>query len=199
MMPAHSIGQVTHRTIQLAGEQTERILDRWSHAWREVLASASGAALAWVVAERLLGHPQPIFAPISAIICLSPGLPSHTKQTIGLLIGVATGILIGELASVLPDSMPLMRLGLAAFVAMLAAASYGLPAVVPIQAGVSAILVVTFGAATTGSVRLADVAVGAVVGLVFSYVLPAPGQTKGPRATDRRLPSNAIRYRSPQG
>ena len=138
-----------------------------------------------MVAERLLGHPQPIFAPISAIICLSPGLPSHTKQTIGLLIGVATGILIGELASVLPDSMPLMRLGLAAFVAMLAAASYGLPAVVPIPAGVSAILVVTFGAAPTGSVRMADVAIGAIVGLVFSYVLPAPGQNKEPRATDR--------------
>jgi hypothetical protein len=123
-MMAHSILQVTHWKIQLACEQTARILDRWSHSWREVLASALGAALAWVVAERLLGHHQPIFAPISAIICLSPGLPSHTKQTISLLIGVATGILIGELALALPDSMPLIRLGLAAFVAMLAAASY---------------------------------------------------------------------------
>jgi uncharacterized membrane protein YgaE (UPF0421/DUF939 family) len=181
-MMAHSILQVTHWKIQLACEQTARILDRWSHSWREVLASALGAALAWVVAERLLGHHQPIFAPISAIICLSPGLPSHTKQTISLLIGVATGILIGELALALPDSMPLIRLGLAAFVAMLAAASYGLPAVVPIQAGVSAILVVTFGTATTGSVRMADVAIGALVGLVFSCILPAPRQSQRAKA-----------------
>jgi hypothetical protein len=62
----HSILQVLHRTIQLAGEQITRILGRWSHAWCEVLASALGAALAWVMAERLLGHHQPIFAPISA-------------------------------------------------------------------------------------------------------------------------------------
>jgi hypothetical protein len=94
----------------------------------------------------------------------------------------ATGILIGELALALPDSMPLIRLGLAAFVAMLAAASYGLPAVVPIQAGVSAILVVTFGTATTGSVRMADVAIGALVGLVFSYILPAPRQSQRAKA-----------------
>jgi uncharacterized membrane protein YgaE (UPF0421/DUF939 family) len=111
------------RKIQLASELTARILGRWSDAWREVLASALGAALAWVLAERLLGHPQPIFAPISAIICLSPGLPSHTKQTIGLLLGVASGIVIGELALALPDTLPLLRLTLAAFVAMLAAAS----------------------------------------------------------------------------
>jgi uncharacterized membrane protein YgaE (UPF0421/DUF939 family) len=71
---------------------------------------------------------------------------------------------------------------LAAFVAMLAAASYGLPAVVPIQAGVSAILVVTFGTATTGSVRMADVAIGALVGLVFSYILPAPRQSQRAKA-----------------
>jgi uncharacterized membrane protein YgaE (UPF0421/DUF939 family) len=170
------------RRSQLASELTARILGRWSDAWREVLASALGAALAWVLAERLLGHPQPIFAPISAIICLSPGLPSHTKQTIGLLLGVASGIVIGELALALPDTLPLLRLTLAAFVAMLAAASYGLLAVVPIQAGVSAILVVTFGSATTGFVRMADVAMGAVVGLLFSHILPAPEQSQSAKA-----------------
>ena len=162
----------------MARELTARILGRWSHAWREALASALGAALAWVLAEHLLGHPQPIFAPISAIICLSPGLPSHTKQTMGLLLGVATGIVIGELALALPDSMPLLRLTLAAFFSMMVAASYGQPAVVPIQAGVSAILVVAFGPATTGSVRMADVAVGAAVGFLFSQVLSIVDQNR---------------------
>jgi Fusaric acid resistance protein-like len=92
-----------------AGCHGARILGRWSGAWRQVLASALGAALAWVLAERLLGHPQPIFAPISAIGCLSPGLPSHTKQTMGLLLGVATGIVIGELTLTLPDTIPLLK------------------------------------------------------------------------------------------
>jgi hypothetical protein len=46
---------------------------------------------------------------------------------------------------------------LAAFFAMLAAASYAQLADVPIQAGVSAILVVALGPAITGSVRIADI------------------------------------------
>jgi len=92
----------------LAGKRIGRIFLRWSEAWREALASALGAALSWFLAERLLGHPQPIFAAISAIVCLSPGLPSHTKQTGGLLLGVATGIVIGELTTALSDNIPLL-------------------------------------------------------------------------------------------
>ena len=85
-----------HWKTQRAGALVARILVRWSDAWREALAAALGATLSWLLAELLLGHPQPIFAAISAIVCLSPGLPSYTKQTEGLLLGVATGIVIGE-------------------------------------------------------------------------------------------------------
>ena len=145
-----------------------RILGRWSEAWREALASALAAALSWVLAERLFGHQQPIFAAISAIVCLSPGIPSHTKQTVGLVLGVATGIVIGELSLVLPNVFPLLKITLTAFFAMIVAASYGQAAVVPIQAGVSAILVVALGPATTGYVRMIDVGVGAAVGFFFS-------------------------------
>jgi uncharacterized membrane protein YgaE (UPF0421/DUF939 family) len=159
-----------------AGDLIARIFLRWSEAWREALASALGAALSWVLAERLLGHPQPVFAAISAIVCLSPGLPSHRKQTEGLLLGVATGIVIGELSLVFPDGIPLLRMTLAAFFSMIVAASYGQPAVVPIQAGVSAVLLVAFGPATTGFVRMTDVAVGAAIGFLFSQVLSAVEQ-----------------------
>ena len=155
------------------------ILERWSADWREVLASALGAGLAWVLAQRLFGHPGPIFAPISAIICLAPGLPSHTKQSIGLLLGVATGIVVGELSLLVPDEFLLLRIVSACFLAMLVASAYGQSAVVPIQAGVSALLVVAIGPATTGSVRMIDVAVGAAVGLVISVVLTDRHQSLG--------------------
>jgi len=151
-----------------------KILERWSEAWREVLASALAAALSWFLAQRLFGHQQPIFAAITAIVCLAPGLPSHTKQTVGLLLGVATGILVGELSLVLLDDIPLLRITLAAFFSMIVATSYGQAAVVPIQAGVSAILIVALGPAMTGSVRMIDVAIGAAVGFFFSQVLLTP-------------------------
>ena len=92
------------------------------------------------------------------------------------MLGVATGIVIGELSLVFPDGIPLLRITLAAFFSMIVAASYGQPAVVPIQAGVSAILLVALGPATTGFVRMTDVALGAAVGFLFSQVLSAVDQ-----------------------
>src|SRR6476646_10306277 len=130
MLSPQEVKSYTRRS-HLAGELSARIFLRWSEAWREALASALGAALSFFLAERLLGHPQPVFAAISAIVCLSPGLPSHTKQTEGLLLGVATGIVIGELSLALPDGIPLLRITLAAFFSVIVAASYGQPAVVP--------------------------------------------------------------------
>ena len=69
----------------------ERLAFRWSSAWRDALASAIAAALAWILATHLLGHVHPVFAAISAVVCLAPGLPSHGKQAVGLMVGVATG------------------------------------------------------------------------------------------------------------
>jgi uncharacterized membrane protein YgaE (UPF0421/DUF939 family) len=149
----------------------ENIGHRWSEAWREALASALAAGLSWFLAQRIFGHPQPVFAAISAIICLAPGLASHSKQAVGLLLGVATGIVIGELSLALPDGVPVLKVILAAFFAMIIAASYGQAVVTPIQAGVSAILIIAFGPATTGSVRMIDVAVGVAVGFAFGQAL----------------------------
>src|SRR5690349_13779709 len=98
---------------------TLRVIERWRGTWRDVLAASIAAGIAWMLAHRLFGHPAPIFAAISAIICLAPGLPSHAGQAIGLLIGVATGIVIGELALFLPADPPLVRLTLASLAAML--------------------------------------------------------------------------------
>jgi uncharacterized membrane protein YgaE (UPF0421/DUF939 family) len=144
---------------------------RWRETWRGSMASAVAAGLAWVLAQHLFGHSKPLFAAISAIICLSPGLPSHAGQALGLLVGVAIGSGVGELSLFLPEGWPLLRLGVAAFVAILAAATLGLPPVVPIQSGVSAILALAFGPETAGSGRVLDVAGGAAIGLWFSQVL----------------------------
>ena len=109
----------------------DRLAFRWSSAWRDALASAIAAALAWILASHLLGHVHPVFAAISAVVCLAPGLPSHGKQAVGLMVGVATGILVGEAALWLPDAYPLLRIGFATFSAIAIAALYGLGPVVP--------------------------------------------------------------------
>jgi len=86
-----------------------RILcDRWRSPLREVAAATIAALLAWVVAQDLFGHPHPIFAAVIAIVSLGPGIASHRKQAWGLVLGVATGILVGAPA---PDTPALFLFG----------------------------------------------------------------------------------------
>ncbi len=149
-----------------------RILDRWRSTWLDALESAAGATLAWVIAHGIFGHERPVFAAVSAIVCLSPALPNHARQAVGLMSGVVTGTVVGELGLLMvPDTYPVLRLAVVSFVAMMIATSYGQPAVVPIQAGVSALLVLAMGPQTAGLSRLIDVAIGTGVGLLFSQVL----------------------------
>lgn len=157
------------------------LTSRFSLAWRDAAASAIAAGIAWVLAVWLFGHPHPVFAAVTAIVCLSPGLPSHGRQAVGLMLGVATGIVVGEVALVLlpegflvPEGLSLLRLTVATFFSILIAAAFGQAAVVAIQSGVSAVLVLALGPHSAGLVRLEDVGVGVVVGLVFSQVLLTP-------------------------
>lgn len=155
-------------------ERARRAPDRVRAAWRDAAAAAVAAAIAWVFAVWAFGHPHPVFAAVSAIVCLSPGLPNHGRQAIGLMAGVATGIVVGELALYVPATYPLVRVSAAAFFAILIASTYGMLAVVPIQSGVSAVLVLALGSESAGAVRMLDVAAGTAVGMLFSQVLLTP-------------------------
>ena len=100
-----------------------------------------------------------MFAAIAAIVCLSPGVASHGRQAVGMLIGVGIGIAAGEWARSIPLD-PTLRIALVTPVAMLAAASFGLNAVMVIQAGTSAVLVVSSSQSGVGFERFADAGIG---------------------------------------
>ena len=140
-------------------------------AARDAMAAALASILAWVLAQQLWHHPKPAFAVVTAVICLAPGLPSQLKQARSLLIGCTLGIVIGDLLWQLPDQHLLLRLSLGAFLSILLGAIIGPAPVVPIQAGVSVVLVLILGPTMAGMARLLDVLVGAAVGLLFSQVL----------------------------
>jgi uncharacterized membrane protein YgaE (UPF0421/DUF939 family) len=156
------------------GDIFANILARWSAGWRDALASAVAATLSWVLAQQLSGHPRPVFAAVSAIICLSPGLPSHVNQAVGMMLGVTVGIVFGELALPFESFDSATVISVLTFFAMMAALTFGLAPVIAIQAGVSALLVMALGPALAGTTRLIDVAIGAAVGLVFSQILLTP-------------------------
>ena len=120
-------------------------------AFTRAFAAALAAAFAFWASRQLLGHAQPVFAAISALICLAPGIPSHIRQGLGLIVGVTVGILVGEVALMVPHDYAEIRLASATFIAMMIASAFGLPPVVPIQAGASALLVLLMGPQTAGS------------------------------------------------
>lgn len=122
-----------------------------------------------MIAQNVFDHPNPMFAAVIALVSLAPGIPSYRKQAWGLVLGVATGIAVSGLAMALPH--PILRVVFGLFVSMVAASSSGLGPVVPIQAGVSLLLVLTLGPETAGYTRMIDVLIGAAVGVVFGRIL----------------------------
>ena len=152
-----------------------RIIGRMRGSLRDAATAAVAGVIAWGLARMLFGQPAPAFAAISAIVCLAPGLPSPRGQAVGLVIGVGTGIVVGEFALLLaPEGPPLLRLGATTFAAILSASAWGYPPVVAIQSAVSAVLILTLGPVAGGPVRMLDVMTGAAVGLLFSQVLVTP-------------------------
>lgn len=151
-----------------------QVVGRWASGWPNALACALAASLSWVCARALFGHPQPVFTAVAAIACLSPGLPNHARQALNLMLGVVTGIVVGEILLVAPEVSPVLHIGVITFAAIMAALSFNLAPVTAIQASVSALLVIALGPATAGPARLLDVTVGASVGLILSQVLLTP-------------------------
>ncbi len=151
-----------------------KVIQQWSVSWRDALVASCAGGVAWLVAQWLLGQPKPLFAMITAVICLAPNLPNHAKQAITVMVGVTTGVAVGELSLLLPDTIPVLHMSVVTFIAMLLATTFGLAPAIAIQAGVSALLVYVMGPQVAGVTRLLDVVVGAAVGLIFSQILLTP-------------------------
>lgn len=150
------------------------VVRRWSAGWADALAAAIGAGIAWALAHILFGHPQPVFAAVATLVCLAPGLPSRGRQAVNMMLGLVTGILVGEALLLIPIYNVAVRIAIIAFTAMMAALSFGLAPVIAIQGGVSAILVIAMGPITAGPTRLMDAVIGTAVALTFSQILFTP-------------------------
>ena len=61
------------------------------------MQAAVASSLAYFVAEVLVGHEQPFFAPIAAVICLSVTLGQRNRRAIELVFGVAVGLMVADL------------------------------------------------------------------------------------------------------
>jgi uncharacterized membrane protein YgaE (UPF0421/DUF939 family) len=140
-----------------------------------VLLAAVAAALAWLLAHRVLGHAQPFFAPIAATIALSTSRIQRSRRIAQMVAGVLLGIGIGELLVAILGTAT-VALGVIVFLTLSAAllsgeGIFGEGMMFANQAAASAILVVTLHRGGTGSERAIDALLGGGVALALGVIL----------------------------
>jgi hypothetical protein len=138
-----------------------------------VLQGTVAATAAWVIAEHLVGNPDPFFAPIAAVVALNASLGERGRNAVRLLLGVVVGVVAGE-ATIAALGGGYGSLALAVFAATAVARALGGARIVIAQAAAGAILTVAVANGEAGTERLVDALIGVGVALVFTQVLFSP-------------------------
>lgn len=146
--------------------------DRVIQTARPILHTSVSAAGAWFVATELVGHTQPFFAPVAAVVTLGLTVGQRGRRAVELAAGVALGIFVADLM-VSGIGSGTWQIAVVTGIAMLAATLVGGGPLLATQAGVSAVLVATLQPPDGGFsfARLLDSLVGGGVALTVSAVL----------------------------
>ncbi|WP_249124325.1 FUSC family protein [Saccharopolyspora erythraea] len=155
-------------------EELSRRMRRLLRTGTPIVQCAVAAGLAWALAKNVIGHPQPFFAPIAAVISLGVSLGQRMRRALELVVGVSIGIGVGDiLISVIGTGW--WQIALVVALAMSTAVLLDSGGVIVLQAASSSVLVATLlpPATAGGLTRMIDAAVGGLVGFVVAALLPA--------------------------
>ncbi|PJE13483.1 FUSC family protein [Mycobacterium sp.] len=141
-----------------------------------IMQTAAAAGLAWYLTHDVLAHPQPFFAPISAVVCMSATNVLRARRAAQMIVGVALGIVVGGVVEAfLGSGWPAFTVAVflaLGFAVLFGRGFIGQGLMFVNQTGVSAILVLVF-AHSAGLVaeRLFDALIGGGLAFVFSILL----------------------------
>lgn len=182
-MPSRPVSAFNARLARLADETRHqplglrRRLELLDASRLLILQLCLACTAAWLVASSLLGHPQPFFAPIAAVLALAGGAGQRRRAVIELILGVAIGVAIGELLlGVIGRGT--WQLLVVVLLAAVAAVVSGLGRMALLQAVNSAVLISAIVPAAGGTGgpamnRFLDALVGGVVAIVVVALVPA--------------------------
>jgi uncharacterized membrane protein YccC len=138
-----------------------------------VLQASVAASLAYFLADVIIGHGQPFFAPIAAVICLSVTLGQRNRRAVELVFGVAVGLMIADLL-VLVIGNGTLQIAVVVLLAMATAVFFGGGTLLANQAAVSAILVIVLQPPDAVFLpdRFVDALIGGGVALAVNYLFP---------------------------
>ncbi|MGC5247476.1 FUSC family protein [Gordonia sp. DT219] len=139
-----------------------------------ILQCAIAAGIGWWFALDVLGHQQPFFAPIAAMISLGLSLGRRWRRSVELVGGVTIGILIGDLL-ITEIGSGTWQIVVVVALAMSVAVFLDDGPLIPMQAASSAVLVATLlpPGGIGGFHRAIDALTGGLIGILVGALLPA--------------------------
>jgi uncharacterized membrane protein YgaE (UPF0421/DUF939 family) len=148
-------------------------VDRWRSKRWAIAQCAIAAGVAWWVAQHVIGHPTPFFAPVAAVVSLGTSYGQRLRRVAEVSVGVALGVFGGDLLVQVIGSGP-GQIALVVVLAMTVAVLLDSGQVFTIQAAVQSIVVTTLLANTNAAfTRWTDALVGGAVALCAATVVPA--------------------------
>jgi uncharacterized membrane protein YgaE (UPF0421/DUF939 family) len=168
-------GELLEEAAELSRTSMRTRFERLRLAWRSLIQVGLAAMVALLVAEEVLGHDVPFFAPVAAIITLGVTVGKRGRRAAELALGVAVGIAIADVILAGIGRGPI-QLAVVVVLAMSAAVFLGSGQILANQAAVSAVLVATVSQSGSGlsTDRFIDALIGGGIGLlVHALVLPA--------------------------
>ncbi len=150
-----------------------RRVDRWRDRIFFISQCALAAGVSWALARYVLGHPQPFFAPVAAMVCLGFSFGQRLRRVAEVMAGVAVGVAVGDLfVRFFGTGVPQIVFVVA--LAMSVAVLLGAGTLMTTQAGVQAAIVTTLlPSPGAGFNRFLDAALGGVVALAAATIAPA--------------------------
>lgn len=178
---------LSSRTVRRSRSSALYRVERWQSYWFLIAQTAVTAGLAWLVATALLGHAQPFFAPVAAIVTLGVSYGQRMRRGIEIAIGVAVGVLVGDVFAVVFGS-GVWQIMIALVLAMSVATLLSNRQLVIIQACVQSVIVVALApTAAQGFERWLDAVVGCALALLMATVAPSAPLRKPARLAARVL------------
>ncbi|MEU4395172.1 FUSC family protein [Kribbella sp. NPDC023855] len=164
---------VAPRAARRSAASVHRRVDRWRNRAFFIAQCSLAAAIAWALARYALGHQQPFFAPVAAMVCLGFSFGQRLRRVAEVMVGVAVGVGVGDLFVALFGT-GVVQIVFVVALAMSIAVLLGAGNLMTTQAGVQAAIVTTLlpnpGA---GFSRWLDAAIGGVVALAAATIAPA--------------------------
>lgn len=163
---------VSERTARLGRKSVRQRIARWKSRIFFIIQCAIAAGLAWWLARHVLGHQMPFFAPVAAIISLGFTFGHRLRRGIEVSIGVAVGILTGDVFVTFFGSGP-WQIVVVVALAMSIATLLGAGQLLIIQSGVQSAIIIGLSASPAqGLSRWVDAIVGCIIALIAATIVP---------------------------